>query len=171
MTLATIITVSDFGALLEGAYRAESPMVTSCESELGEPLQHFASAAEIQAKAVHCTEAGIRNHAFGFWYPSMKGQVVERKLRFDPPRDGQSFRYSLSGWGIIRLHIYCTPPNTFQCGVAVNSESRARSRERRYPELGMVSDWDWRAVETYAFRLSRRLACMGRTAPVVPVAP
>ena len=171
MTLATIITVSDFGVLAAGAYQAESPVVTACESELEESLQHFTSAAEIQAKAVLCADTGIRNYAFGFWYPSMKGQVLERKLRFDPPRNGKSFRYSLSGWGIIRLHIYCTPPNTFQCRVAVNSESRARSRERRYPELGAASDWDWRAVETYAFRLSRRLASMGRTAPVVQVEP
>lgn len=167
MTLATIISLSDFGALVEGAFEAETPVVSSSESDLGEPLQRFSTPAEILAKARECAEAGIHNYAFGFWYPSMKGRVVERHVVLDPPREGKSFRYSLTGWGIIHLHLYFTPPNTLQCRVVVNSEDRAKSRQGRYLELGAVSDWDWRVVETYAFRLSRRLASMGRTAPVV----
>ena len=168
MTLATLISLSDFGVLVDSAYQAETPRVASSESDLGEPLQHFASQAEILAKAAQCVEAGIHNYAFGLWYPSMKGPVLERQVVLDPPRDGKSFRYSLSGWGIIHLHLYVTSPDTLQCRVAVNSETRARQREARYPELGPVSDWDWRVVENYAFRLSRKLAAMGKTAPVTP---
>ncbi|HSW12176.1 MAG TPA: hypothetical protein VLI06_05005 [Solimonas sp.] len=168
MTLATIISFSDFGTLIESAFQAETPVVSSSESELGEPLQRFATPAEIQAKAAACAKAGMHNYAFGLWYPSMKGSVLERQVTLDPPRDGKSFRYSLAGWGLIHLHLYFTPPNTLQCRVAVNSETKARSRQDRYPELGPTSDWDWRVVESYAFRLSRRLAAMGRTAPVVP---
>ncbi|WP_461517674.1 hypothetical protein [Porticoccus sp.] len=166
MTLATIITNSDLSALLDSAFQQETPIVTSSESNLGEPLEHFANPADILAKAADCAKAGIHNYAFGFWYPSMKGQVVERKVTLDPPRDGKTFRYSLGGWGIIHLHLYFTPPNTLQCRVVVNSEARAISREDRYPELGAASDWDWRVVESYAFRLSRRLAAMGRAVPV-----
>ncbi|MCK4840643.1 MAG: hypothetical protein KAT04_02030 [Methylococcales bacterium] len=167
MTIATLISISDFGALVEDAFHPETPVVSSSESELGQPLQHFATPVEILAKAKHCIEAGIHNYAFGLWYPSMKGGVLERKVVLDPPREGESFRYSMSGWGIIYLHLYVTPPNTLQCRVAVNSEARARSREGRYPEMGATSEWDWRVVETYAFRLTRRLASMGRTVPVV----
>ena len=168
MTLATLISLSDFGVLVDSAYQAETPQVASSESDLGEPLQHFASQAEILAKAAQCVDAGVHNYAFGFWYPSMKGQVLERKVELDPPREGKTFRYSLSGWGLIHLHLYVTAPKTLQCRVAVNSETRARQREARYPELGPVSDWDWRVVESYAFRLSRKLASMGKTAPVIP---
>lgn len=167
MTLATIISLSDFGALVESAFQAETPVVSSSESDLGEPLQRFATPAEIQAKAAYCAGAGIRNYAFGLWYPSMKGRILERQVALDPPREGKAFRYSLGGWGIIHLHLYFTPPNTLQCRVAVNSEARAKARQERYPELGATSEWDWRVVETYAFRLSRRLASMGPTAPVV----
>lgn len=167
MTLATIISLSDFGVLAESAFQAETPVVSSSESDLGEPLEHFAAPAEIRAKAAFCVEAGIRNYAFGLWYPSMKGRAIERQVPLDPPRDGKSFRHSLTGWGIIHLRLYVTPPRTLQCRVVVNSEARARSREERYPELGAASEWDWRVVETYAFRLSRRLASMGRTAPVI----
>jgi hypothetical protein len=167
VTLATIITVSDFGALVEGAFQPESPVVSSSESDLGEPLQRFATPVEILAKAAYCAEAGIHNYAFGLWYPSMKGRVLERQVTLDPPREGKSFRYSLSGWGIIHLHLYFTRPNILQCRVVVNSEARAKSRQDRHPELGATSEWDWRVVETYAFRLSRRLASMGRTAPVI----
>ncbi len=167
MTLATLITLSDFGALVESAFQPESPVVASSESDFGQPLERFATPADIQAKAAYCVKAGIYNYAFGLWYPSMKGRVLERKIVLDPPREGESFRYSLSGWGIIHLHLYVTPPNTIQCRVAVNTEARAMSRQDRYPEMGAASEWDWRVVETYTFRLSRRLASMGRTVPVV----
>lgn len=166
MTLATIITVSDFEALVEGAFYPETPVVSSSESALGQPLDRFTSAAEMKAKAASCVEEGIYNYSFGLWYPSLLGPIVERKVTLDPPREGHAFRYSLSGWGIIHLQLYVTPPKLLQCRIAVNSETRAQSRETRYPELGAASEWDWQAVETYAFRLKRRLASMGRTAPV-----
>lgn len=167
MTLATIISFSDFGDLIEGAFQPEAPVVSSSESDLGEPLERFASPEEIRAKVAYCSKAGIHSYAFGLWYPSMKGRVIERQIALDPPREGKSFRYSLSGWGIIRLHVYFTPPKTLQCRVVVNSEARALSRQSRYPDMGAASEWDWRVVETYAFWLSRKLASMGRIAPVV----
>lgn len=167
MTIATLISLADFATLVESAFQQEVPQVSSAESELGEPLQHFATAQEMRAKVAACAKAGMHNYAFGLWYPSMKGNVLERKIVLDPPRDGKAFRYSLSGWGIIYLHVYFTPPDTLQCRIAVNTESRARSRESRYPDMGASSDWDWRVVGTYAFWLSRRLATMGRLAPVV----
>ncbi|HEY1077379.1 MAG TPA: hypothetical protein VGE51_11875 [Fontimonas sp.] len=166
MTLATLITAPDFKDLIASAYEAEPPTVAAAESELGEALEHFSSPAEIVAKAAQCIEQRVHNYAFGFWYPSMKGEILERRVDLDPPRDGKTFRHSLSGWGIIRIHLYAAQPGTLQCRIAVNSEARARSREDRHPELGPVSAWDWRVVETYAFRLSRKLAAMGRTAPV-----
>lgn len=166
MTLATLITAADFHDLVEGAFQTETPTVAASESELGAELEHFASPEAIRTKAAACIAARVHNYAFGLWYPSMKGEVFERKVVLDPPRDGHTFRYSLSGWGIIRLHLYCAQPGTLQCRLAVNTEARSLARQDRYPELGPVSAWDWKAVEAYAFRLSRRLAAMGKTAPV-----
>lgn len=168
MTLATLITFPDFGDLVQSAFQAETPQVCSSESELGEALQRFATPAEIQAKAAECAAAGLHNYAFGLWYPSMKGRAVERRVTLDPPREGKTFRHSLAGWGLIHLHLYFPQPGKLQCRVAVNSQARARSRQDRYPDLGAVSDWDWRVVESYAFRLSRKLAAMGPTVPVIP---
>lgn len=167
MTLATILTLSDFGVLAESAFQAETPLVASSESDLGEPLERFVTAEDIRVKAAQCIKAGIRNYSFALWYPSMKGQALERQIALDPPREGKSFRHSLTGWGVIHLRIYYTPPGTFQCRIVVNSEARAKAREDRYPELGATAVWDWRVVDTYAFRLSRTLASMGRTAPVI----
>ncbi len=167
MTLATLIDLSDFNTLVEGAFRAEAPSVYSSESELGEPLERFASPAEIVAKARHIYNAGIPRYAFGLWYPSTNGLVFERRVTLNPPRDGKDFRYSLAGWGIIHLNLYFTPPGTLQCRVVVNSEGRALTRQSRHPELGPAADWDWHKVEAYAFRLSRSLAAMGKTVPVV----
>lgn len=166
MTLATVISLSDFGKLVDAAFEAETPEVLSSESDLGAPLERFADPAAIKAKAAQCAKAGIHNYAFGLWYPSMKGSMIEREVKLDPPRDGHTFRHSLTGWGLIHLNLYFTEPDTLQCRVVVNSKDRALARESRYPQLGPVSDWDWRVVESYAFRLSRRLAAMGPTAPV-----
>lgn len=157
--------------LVASAFETETPTVASSESGLGQALQYFGSQADIKAMAAQCIEARVHNYAFGLWYPSMKGELLERRVELDPPRDGHSFRYSLSGWGIIRIHLYAAQPQTLQCRIAVNSESRARSREDRHPELGPASAWDWRVVEAYAFRLSRKLAAMGDTAPVVQPSP
>lgn len=167
MTLATLIDFSDFGDLVESAFQSETPRVSSSESDLGAPLQHFADAQAMVAKARQLAETGAHNYAFGLWYPSMKGLVYERRVVLDPPREGHDFRHSLSGWGLVHLHLYFTTGKTLQCRVVVNSEARAQAREARYPELGPVSDWDWRVVETLAFRLTRKLASMGRTAPVI----
>ncbi|MGH8445338.1 MAG: hypothetical protein ACREVL_08725, partial [Solimonas sp.] len=46
------------------------------------------------------------------------------------------------------------------------SEARAAARQDRYPELGPVSDWDWRRIESLAYGLTRRLGTMGATGPV-----
>jgi hypothetical protein len=167
VTLATIISTSDFGALVEEAFYPECPLVMSSESDLGAPLQRFSTPEEIQAKVQMCIDAGVHNYASAFWFPSMKGRVLERRITLDPPREGKTFRHSVSGWGIIHLHLYFALPNTLQCRVAVNSRSRAASRQDRYPELGPSAEWDWTVVEAKAFRISRRLASMGRTVPVV----
>lgn len=167
MTLATIISFSDLSTLLEGTFEPEIPVVASSESALGEPLEYFSSPEEMREKALFCAKSGMHSYAFGLCYPSMKGRIIERKISLDPPREGKSFRYSMSGWGIVHLHLYFTQPNTLQARVVVNSEARAQSRQSRYPDMGETSEWDWRVVETFAFRLSRRLASMGRVAPVV----
>lgn len=166
MTLATLITPADFATLCDEVFRPEQALVQSAESALGETLETFESADAMQARIAACAARGDENYSFGLWYPTMKGQVSARRIELDPPRDGHTFRHSMSGWGIIRLNLYFTPPNTLQCRISVNSQARALSRESRYPELGPAADWDWQAVETYAFRLSRKLATMGRVAPV-----
>lgn len=167
MTLATVLSAENFNSLVDSIFNAGEPLVASSESDLGQSLERFASAADVKKKAEQCIKDGVSNYGFGLWYPSMKGCVSERKVTLNPPRDGHEYRYSLSGWGLIRLQLYVTEPNTLQCRVVAGSQAKARSREKKYPEQGKVSDWDWREVETYAFRLSRQLAAMGPTAPVV----
>ncbi|NGY05208.1 hypothetical protein [Solimonas terrae] len=167
MTLATFITLSDFDELVDAAFRPEAPRVASSESELGEALHHYADAAAIKVKAAQCVADGTHNYAFALHYPSTGRIVIERKVRFDPPRDGHTFRHSWSGWGLIHLHVYVSEDEVLQCRVAATSRAWAEKRQDRYPELGPVSDWNWPQIESIAFRLGRRLAAMGKTGPVV----
>jgi hypothetical protein len=166
MTLATFIKLSDFDDLVDAAFAPEAPTVASSESGLGEPLQHFADAAAIKARAAQCVASETHNYAFALHYPSTGHTVIERRITFDPPRDGHTFRYSRSGWGLIHLHLYVADADVLQCRVAAASRAWAEKRQDRYPELGAVSDWNWPQIESIAFRLSRRLATMGKTGPV-----
>lgn len=167
MTLATFIKLSDFDELVDAAFLPEAPNVASSESELSEPLQHFPDAAAIKAKAAQCVAESTHNYAFALHYPSLGSTVIERMITFEPPRDGHSFRYSCSGWGLIHLHLYVPEADVLQCRIAAASRSWAEKRQDRYPELGAVSNWNWPQIESIAFRLSRRLAAMGKTGPVV----
>src|SRR3546814_11844953 len=83
--------------LVDAAFMPEAPNVASSESDLGEPLQHFADAGAIKARAAQCVADGTHNYAFALHYPSTGRTVIERRISFDPPRDGHTFRYSLSG--------------------------------------------------------------------------
>lgn len=167
MTPATLIKLSDFDDLVDAAFVPEAPHVASSESDLGEPLQHFADAAAIKRKAALCVAGATHNYAFALHYPSAGGTVIERRITLDPPRDGHRFRYSWSGWGLIHLHLYVPEPEVLQCRVAATSRAWAERRQDRYPELGAVTDWNWPQIESIAFRLGRRLAAMGKTGPVV----
>src|SRR3546814_9210762 len=70
MTLATFIKLSDFDELVDAAFMPEAPNVASSESDLGEPLQHFADAGAIKARAAQCVADGTHNYAFALHYPS-----------------------------------------------------------------------------------------------------
>src|SRR3546814_16349619 len=72
------------------------PYTTLFRSDLGEPLQHFADAGAIKARAAQCVADGTHNYAFALHYPSTGRTVIERRISFDPPRDGHTFRYSWS---------------------------------------------------------------------------
>src|SRR3546814_19939301 len=96
MPLATFIKLSNFDELVDAAFMPEAPNVASSESDLGEPLQHFADAGAIKARAAQCVADGTHNYAFALHYPSTGRTVIERRISFDPPRAGHTFRYSWS---------------------------------------------------------------------------
>src|SRR3546814_11059265 len=108
MPLATFIKLSNFDELVDAAFMPEAPNVASSESDLGEPLQHFADAGAIKARAAQCVADGTHNYAFALHYPSTGRTVIERRISFDPPRDGQTFCYSLLCSGMIHLNPYFT---------------------------------------------------------------
>ncbi|NKF21348.1 hypothetical protein [Solimonas marina] len=167
MTLATFISPADFDLLVDAAYHPEAPTVTSSESAPGAALTHFADADAVKAQAAHCHAAGdVDHYAFGLWYRGAGGTVLERRIDFDPPRDGHRFGHSLAGWGLIHLHLYWTA-DTLQCRVVAHARAAAEKRQARYPELGAIDDWNWPQIESTTFRLQRRLASMGRTGPVI----
>jgi len=167
VTLATTLSLQDFSALADSAFKPEAPIVRAAESDGDEPLAQYADTAAMVERVRRCISERRHNFAFALWYPAMKGLVVERRIEFDPPRDGITHRDTVSGWGLIHLHVYASVPGNLQCRISVNSEQRARNRQAKYPELGPVDDWDWRFVQRQAYNLTQRLSTMGFTGPVI----
>src|SRR3546814_16205198 len=81
MPLATFIKLSNFDELVDAAFMPEAPNVASSESDLGEPLQHFADAGAIKARAAQCVADGTHNYAFALHYPSTGRTVISSEER------------------------------------------------------------------------------------------
>lgn len=87
-----------------------------------------------------------KNHIqVGFYVQEMKGFLEKRKI--DLKIKEATFRYTLSGWGLIIFNIQNMEKELeLDCGV--NSEKRANAWYDTYPELKQPSLWDWNVVRS-----------------------
>ena len=89
--------------------------------------------------------------------------------------DGHTFRYGISGWGLIDLHIGGQgAKGLVHSHFNHNSHVRARAWQATYPDLGDVEDWDWKAVASLSSAINRavRKLAVGKigSRPVLPQA-
>lgn len=153
-----LVTRSRLSELTQAIFAVERPEVYEAYSAYGREPQRFASAEQLDALILGGRPDGGARLDFAIWYPSCGGRVEMERIRLDPEScGGNTFRYSIGGWGIFRLQFDFARDPLVECRVAVNSHKRAATWEAHYPEWLSVGTWNWPVVEKHERRLLRKL--------------
>jgi hypothetical protein len=146
----------DLDDVLEFVFSASACRVFESYSPCGAELAEFHSVEEVRARYPlgECRGHTASAHLM-LWPIEASEAVTAHRISLSPPREGATFRYRISGWGLIQLYLGGRSAD----GIVVshtnhNSESRARAWESTSgDELGPASAWDWKEVT----RVSRQL--------------
>jgi hypothetical protein len=158
--MQTTCQISDDGLarVADLIFESGRPRVYSAYSEYGQTTKTFARAEELLRYADRQVESGEAFVDYAIHYPDTAGYVEDQKITLDPKRcKGHTFRYCLSGWGVIHLQCNFRHGPLIECRIAVNSEKRARLWADTYRGLKDPDLWNWKAVERHGRRLIRGL--------------
>jgi hypothetical protein len=92
---------------------------------------------------------------FNLWTPRHKGDILFRRVVLDPKRcNGQTFRYSTDGWGLIQLYFGGFKNNELnQSHLGHFNEKGAMKHEGSNSFNGKVSNWDWKEIQLTSRKL------------------
>ena len=127
-------------------------------SPYSQEISEYKSTVEIESK--FDLERGSQFAAtFELWSPLFNGKYFFRRINLDPRRcSGHTFRYSTDGWGLIQLYFGGLENNILSYShIGHQSEKRASAWESLHPEMGKVSDWNWKEVESISRKLKYQL--------------
>ena len=93
--------------------------------------------------------------ALKLWSPSFKAQYKFRKIDLNPKScKGFHFRYCIEGWGLIQLLLEgITIDQLKHSTISHNSEKRALAWENTRNEIGKVSEWNWKTINSCSGKL------------------
>lgn len=144
--------------LIEFAFNNGEPSVSQAYSDFDSPLRRFRTANELIADIDFNFANGHKNLSYAANFPDTQGHVIERRISLNPKRcGGHTWRYSVEGWGVFQLQLEQKPDGLVECRIAVNSSKRAAGWADAIPEFETPAQWDWKAVESHAGRLIRRM--------------
>ena len=91
--------------------------------------------------------------------PRHKGKPIFRKIDLDPKHsNGQTFRYSTDGWGLIQLYFGGLKDNELnQSHIGHFNEKGAYKWEESNSLNGKVSAWDWTEIQTSSRKLKYQI--------------
>ena len=163
MQATEMLTTEAVNELVDAIYQIEQPEILLADSEFGEELEQFMSAAEVKSRIARYINEGKFFCNFAVRYPSSDGRIDRTLVTLKPEYcSGHTFRYSANGWGVIQVQFdFKNKPNV-KCRIAVNSEKRASAWETQDPKLASVSAWKWPVVEKHARRLCRKLKSLAQ---------
>jgi hypothetical protein len=86
---------------------------------------------------------------FQLWSPRHKGKPFFRKIDLDPKRcNGQTFRYSTDGWGLIQLYFGGLKNNELnQSHIGHLNEKEALKLEGANLFNGLANAWNWTEIK------------------------
>ncbi len=93
----------------------------------------------------------------GFYLDSMKGFLQTEKINLNKDKlEGHTFRYTLSGWGLIIMNI-SNKESYFEIDCNVNSEKRALLWFSTIQRFKSPSLWNWKVVKSTCISINRIL--------------
>ena len=152
-----VIASSDVPRIVEAVFALGVPGVYEAYSAFDSEILSFPGPQEL---AAYIQERSVRESFLGFvlYFPDTRGLVENERIRLDPKKcDGHTFRYRISGWGVIQFQLDFGKPKGVECRFAVNSEARANRWFGTYPEMKSPALWEWKLVEKHTRRLVREL--------------
>jgi len=173
----------DHRAVLEFVLSQKNCQIHELGSEPDQDLREFRTLVDLE----DCYSISNWNH----WdcrppmllqlYPNdADGKFVRRLITLDSKRcKGATFRYTAEGWGLIQLYLESPIKRSGKQWMETshtnhNSEKRAMAWESTYPDLGRVSDWNWKAVTSFSRRLNRYIQSLAvdkkGSRPILPFA-
>ncbi len=152
------IASNDTKEIVEAIFAAGDPTVYEAYSAFDSDIVAFSNAGGLLSYIAMPRPKKESFLGFVVYYPDTRGFVEKRKINLDKEKcDGHSYRYSMSGWGLIQFQLNLQNAPHIACRFAVNTEKRANRWFATYPELKSPELWNWRAVEKHARRLIREL--------------
>jgi hypothetical protein len=140
--------------ILEFIFNETDLHIFDLDSVYGQEICEYKSADEILSK-FDLVNGDKFSVTFQLWSHRHKGQTLFRKIDLDPKQcNGQTFRYTTDGWGLIQLYFGGIKNNELnQSHMGHFNEKDALKWEETNSFNGKVSNWDWAEVQTTSRKL------------------
>ena len=128
-------------------------------SPLDQCLTEYKSVADIKwSEAFSKLGRGGSPLHLALWPVKASSEVTEKRISLNPAKcNGHTFRYTLTGWGLIQLYFGGVKNKGMEHShTNHNSEKRADKWEStNADEMGDPKQWNWREVTSTSSKLNR----------------
>jgi len=149
---------ADFPSVLTYVFKQSTCRVFESYSPPSQEIAEFESIDDLSARyPIGVCRGSGPSVQLALVPPGASHQFSIRRISLRPELcDGQTFRYTVEGWGLIHLHLGGIGPQGLVTSHSNhNTEARARKWSETYPEFGPVEIWNWRETTAVSSALNR----------------
>ena len=152
------LSAKDLPLVVDSIFAIGAPTVYETYSRFDSDTLSFADANKFSRFLAVPRPVKQSQLMFSIYYLDTLGFVEKIRIELDPKScEGHTFRYQISGWGLIQFHLDLRDAKLIACRVGVNSEKRANMWSNTYPAAKSPDLWDWKIVEKHARRITRSI--------------
>ena len=142
--------------ILDFIFNQTDLRVYDLSSAYGEEISEYKSTDEICSK-FDLTNGDKYAITFQLWSPRHKGKPFFRKIDLDPKHcNGNTFRYSTDGWGLIQLYLGGIKFNKLHHShIGHFTESGVQKWKNTNSFNGSVDSWDWSEIQSTSRKLKQ----------------
>jgi hypothetical protein len=154
MTYNFFANKADKLEILEFIFKETDLHVYDLSSEYEKEVCEYKTVDEISSK-FDLDNGNKFEVTFQLWSPRHKGKAIFRKIELDPKRcNGNTFRYSTDGWGLIQLYFGGLKNNELnQSHIGHFTEVGASKNESSITFNGKVNTWNWTEIQVTSRKL------------------